>query len=88
MCRTTNRFSRKAEFCSELFMILMVLYVVHERAVRWAVVRTIVKRMVLWDPTPCCLINKCGGLGETFQSFLDGHCVFKLIRFSLCHYAV
>jgi hypothetical protein len=69
-------------------MILMALCVVHERAVRWAVVRTIVKLMVLWDPTPCCLISEYGGLGETFQRFQDGQYVFKLMRFSLCHYAV
>ena len=61
MCNSvvsTDRFSRKAEFYSELFMILMVFSVVRERAVRWAVVKTSVKLMVLWDPTPCCLINE------------------------------
>jgi len=69
-------------------MILMVLCVVPERAVSWAVVKAIVKLVVLWYPTPCCLINECGGFGETFQRFQDGQYVFKLMRFSLCHYAV
>ena len=47
--------------------------------------RTIVKLMLLWDPTPCCLIKEYGGLGETFQRFQDGQYVFKLMLFSLCH---
>ena len=49
----------------------MVFSVVRERAVRWAVVKTSVKLMVLWDPTPCCLINEYWGFGVTYQRFQD-----------------